>query len=166
MYQNNLNEFRKWLEDIQDRRDEEAEMLQDELVMAEAKLKLAKRILNQEKRSYLEEQYEDKDFRDEEIESIAVYDSPRSDYTEAERRYQLAWEWKWKIERRLHDLIRDERDDLEYLTRLAWRERRKHIVRADTQATNGNQEPERIGNKRNRQHKRIGHRAKTDVEKT
>jgi hypothetical protein len=163
VYQNNLNDFRKWHEDIQNCRDEEAETLQDELAMAEAKIRLAKKLLSQVKRSYLEEHYEDKIFKDEEIESYVIYDSPRSDYTEAERRYQLAWEWKWKIERCLHDLIRGERDDLEYLAKLSGRERRKHIVGTDTQTTNGSQMPERIGNKRNRQHKKISHTAKTDV---
>lgn len=164
MYQNNLNEFRKWHEVIQSRRDEEAETLRDELALAEAKIRLAKRILNREKKSYLEEHYEDKTFSDEEIKSHVMYDEPRSDYTDAERRYQLAWEWKWKIERRLHDLVREERDDLEYLAKLSARERRKHIARTDTQIANGDQMPERIGNKRNRQHKRISHTAKIDVQ--
>ena len=131
--------------------------------MAEAKLRLAKKILHQEKRDYLEEHFEDRNFNDEEIDSRVLYDKPRSALEEAERRYELAWEWIWKIERRLHDLIRDERDDLEYLARLAGRERRKHITRSQTQTTNGNQGPERIGDKRNRQHKRISHRAKPDV---
>jgi len=42
---------------------------------------------------------------------------------EAERYYQGLWEWKWKIERRLRELIRWEREDLEWLGRLEGRQR-------------------------------------------
>lgn len=187
MYQNNLNDFRKWHEEIQRLRDQETKRLYAELGMAEAKIRLMKDLLIQEKIRHLKEyrraypenyddedeetddqdedkevsdQDKDKEVNEQDVEHRVFYDGPRSELSQAERRYELAWEWKWKIKRRLHDLIREERDDLEHLARLESRERYKHRPRLETRATSGSQEPEITRSGKNRQHKKVSHRAK------
>jgi hypothetical protein len=102
----------------------------------------------------IDEQDADKEISEKDVENRVFYDGPRTALSEAERQYELAWEWKWKIERRLHDLVREERDDLDHLARLEARERYKHRSKLETQPTNGSQETETTRNGKNRQHKK------------
>jgi hypothetical protein len=159
LHQNNLNELRKWFNETQKYRDEETERLETELTLARYRVDQARHHLSQEKIDYLEEKY-GKTYKPEEVERFSVYDNNlTSSLNKAYKAYELTLEWQWKIERRLHDLIRDERDDLDYMARLAGREKRKH------QATNNNVGSKTviIGNKRNRQHKKISHKAEPEV---
>lgn len=90
-------------------------------------------------------------------------DKLNEDYLNERENRELT-EWKWRLERRLHDLIRWERDDLEWEWRL-----RRQMARRETSAGdhNGYRQPTDApmrGVRKNRQHKKRGHIAKKGVQ--
>lgn len=85
------------------------------------------------------------------------------DYLNEREKRELT-EWKWKLERRLHDLIRWERDDLEWEWRL-----QRQMARRETRVEghSGYRQTTGLpgtGIRKNRQHKKRSHTAKKDVQ--
>lgn len=165
MYQNNLEEYRKWLEAHQAARQEEAEKLSRELRMAEAKIRKASEHLAEAKSTKLSYLQRNREYTVEEARWVVLPIDPRSEVEKAERIYELAWEWYWRLKRRLRDLIKDERDDLRHLETLETRQRFKERRLQRIRSANGQPENGGTGNrtKRNRQHKKVRH-LRTDVQ--
>jgi hypothetical protein len=105
--QSNLDDFREWYKINHDLRAEEAEWLDAELREAEERL--------EQIGSYLEE-YKGR-------RGSSSYDHDDQRRQEVERNFQFAYEWTWKIKRRQRELMRWEREDLEWLDRLEGRQR-------------------------------------------
>jgi hypothetical protein len=92
---------------------------------------------------------------------------PRSP-DEFEREYWTEIDRKFRLERRLHDLVREERDDLDHIAKLEGRERARELAMRRLHA----EPPERVGRpdrthttgtvRKNRQHKRRSTKATTD----
>jgi hypothetical protein len=104
--QSNLDDFREWYKTNHNLRAEEAERLETELREAEERLEQIGNYLEEDKR-YRGPSYRHDDMRRQ----------------EAERNFQFAYEWTWKIKRRQRELMRWEREDLEWLDRLEGRQR-------------------------------------------
>lgn len=90
-------------------------------------------------------------------------DTLNEDYLNERERRELT-EWKWRLERRLHDLIRWEHDNLEWEWRL-----KRQTARRETRVEghNGYRRPTELpatGIRKNRQHKKRSHTAKKDVQ--
>ncbi len=103
--QEDLDEYREWHKINHDLREEEAEKLEFELREAEVRLEQIGKYLDDYKSHRISSSYEHDDMRRQEV----------------ERQYQFAYEWTWKIKRRQRELIRGERDDLEWLDKLEGR---------------------------------------------
>lgn len=162
MDQDDLREFREWYKINHKLREEETERLELKLSEVEEELEQAegareRKRLNEEKIGWLYR-------RDEPL---------NAGQWETERHYQGLWEWKWKIERRLRELIRWERDDLEWLGRLEGRQRAidRAIDRANrgghAEIPEGTRWPDRTriaGTvRKNRQHKKRSIKGHTDA---
>jgi len=108
--QSNLEKYREQFQINQKTWYIEAEMLKPELREAEKKLVETKQEL-EGSREYRRQEKAGENYYYEEDKDIAIE-------KELEREYRFTWEWIWKIKRRLHELIRWEREELEYLGRL------------------------------------------------
>jgi hypothetical protein len=156
--QNSPESFRKWYKVEHDRREQETEWLEELLEDIDAKL----------------EEWEETLVRRSEIDSRLMFsrpgEVPNPNEWETERYYQGLWRWKWDIERRLRDLVRGERDDLEWMARLEGRLRAKE--RADrglhSEGSNEDRRPSETRitprTRKNRQHKKTSHGRQTDVQ--
>lgn len=165
MDQNNLEDYRQWYEVTHTDRETETERLEQLLDDVETELDEWEDLLG-----WKREQSEKIGFGN------RPGEVPNPNELETKRYYQGLWRWKWDIERRLRDLIRAERDDLEWLGKLEGRKRARarateHLTRRSNYgpgmetAEEMRQSETRVkpGRSRNRQHKKTSHRAKTDV---
>jgi hypothetical protein len=157
--QNSLESFRKWYEIEHDRREQETEWLGELLEDVDAKL----------------EEWEETLERRSETDSKFMFtrrpgEVPNPSEWETERYYQGLWRWKWDIERRLRDLIRGERDDLEWMARLEGRLRAKERANRGfhPEGPNEDRRPNETRTtprtRKNRQHKKTSHERQTDAE--
>lgn len=90
---------------------------------------------------------------------VDPYERPHPSQVEVVRYYQMMREWEWKIERRLRELIRWEREDLEWLDKLEGRRRaRDRANRGERTRTYGEDGAgETPAKPRNRQHRKRSH---------
>lgn len=93
---------------------------------------------------------------------------PNPNDFETERYYQSLWRWKWDIERQLRNLIRGERDDLEWLGKLEGRQKAReramgteHAEEYGNGQQSGNRKPANA--KRLRQHRKRASKTHNDV---
>lgn len=123
--QDNLNAVKERYKVNQRQRESEAERLERELKRAEGRLQMINDHISQEKRYLLKRLSFDPDFDVDnvDVETWGYYDHKNQNMQEVERQYQLAWEWIWKIRRRLHELARQGRDDLQWIWMLERQQR-------------------------------------------
>ncbi|MEO6888676.1 MAG: hypothetical protein ABI456_05825 [Ktedonobacteraceae bacterium] len=165
MNQNNLEKYRQWYEVTQTDRETETERLEQLLDDVETELEEWEDSLEQKR-----ERYGNTEFWD------TPGEVPNPHQLETRRYYQGLWRWKWDIERRIRDLIRGERDDLEWLGKLEVRKRARtrateHLTRRSNYSPKVEPSEEmrqsetrvKPGSSKNRQHKKTSHKAKTDV---
>lgn len=159
MNQNDLELVKQQFGIDQRRRDEEAEWLKALLEEVEEQLEQLEEGLVQRSRYYAEREEQKR-------RSGEAPDASGQDFA---REYWNVVDRKFKIERRLHDLVREERDDLDHIARLEGRERsRERAMRGENAEL-----PERAGRpvrtrttgtaRKNRQHKRRSSKVTTDA---
>jgi hypothetical protein len=144
--QDNLDECRKQFEIDQRLRDHEAARLELVLQNAEKRIKIFEAQLE-----------EDENFRSKMKDKFGYGDEHEDGSSKVElvRNYQFSWEWAWKIKRRLHELTRWEREDLEHLAKLEGMHRaRERANRGEHARTiDGDQRPRtKARTRRNRPH--------------
>jgi len=159
--QKNLAEYRQWYEVTHADRETETRRLELLLDDVEAELEEWEETLEWERQTEERRQFETR-----------WGEVPNPHQLETKRYYQGLWRWKWDIERQLRNLIRAERDDLEWLDKLEGRQRARERAMGRRKSEPGevtNEQrrpslpPARAGSGKNRQHKKTSHRAKTDV---
>jgi len=148
--QDDLESVRRQFEIDQNRRDEEAEWLNTLLAEVEEQLEQLADGLESRKHYYGERT---------EIKRRSG-EAPDPNQQEFERYYWNVLDRKFKLERRLYDLIREERDDLDHIAKLEGRERARELAMRRLHE----QPPEGVGRtdrthvagtvRKNRQHKR------------
>lgn len=154
MDQDSLENFRKWYKVEHDRREQETERLKELLEETEAKLEEWKETL-EEQNGWNSNRFGDR-----------LGEVPNPSELEVERYNQGLWRWKWDIERRLRDLVRGERDDLEWKAklegRLRARERANRGVHSEESDENRRLSETRVTPRisKNRQHKKTSHESK------
>jgi hypothetical protein len=155
--QNSLESFRKWYTVEHDRREQETAWLEELLEDIDAKLEEWEEAL--ERRSAIDSRF-----------ASRPGEVPNPSEWETERYYQGLWRWKWEIERRLRDLIRGERDDLEWMARLEGRLRAKERANrgSHSQGPSEDRRPDEARvtppTRKNRQHKKTSHARQTDAQ--
>ena len=159
MNQHDLELVRQQFETDQCRRDEEAEWLN--ALLEEVEEQLEQLADGLESRSHYYDKRAEQKRRSGE--------APDPDEQEFERYYWNVVDRKFRIERRLHDLVREERDDLDHIARLEGRKRaRERAMRGEhAELPERTRQPGRTRitgtARKNRQHKRRSTKVTTDA---
>ena len=159
MNQDDLERVRQQFETDQLRRDEEAEWLKVLLEEVEGQLGQLGDGLKSRDRYYTGRAEQKR----------RSGEAPDPNEQEFERYYWNVVDRKFKIERRLHDLVREERDDLDHIARLEGRKRaRERAMRGEHAGLpERTRQPDRTRTtgtaRKNRQHKRRSTKVTTDA---